>query len=88
MFKVFQIECRVRKLKEAVHDFEKMGFEVEWGSNPKTACTAYIKFINGPMIELFVIPSIAFYLSYFSGIVYGTSARKRWQNGAKKRRNL
>lgn len=88
MFKVFQIEYRVKKLKEAVHDFEKMGFEVEWGSNPKTACTAYIKFINGPMIDLFVIPSIAFYLSYFSGIVYGTSARKRWQKWCRKKEGI
>lgn len=79
MFKIYQIQCRVKDLKATVKDFEDLGFEVEWGGRPDRAYNVWIKFNKGPMIEIFRMPGIAYYLSYIRGFFYGKGSCKRWQ---------
>lgn len=83
MFEVHQIVCKVNNIKTAVEDFEKLGFRVEWGGKPGKSYNAYVKFENGPMIELFTMPVVAYYLSAILGIYYGKNAREKWQKWCK-----
>lgn len=48
---------RVDDLPTAVRDYEKLGFTVEWGSDPDSAHNALIRFPCGPFLELLTVPA-------------------------------
>lgn len=78
MLKVSHILCRVHDIKKAVHDYEKAGFQVEWGRNPKNSLNAFIWFDQGPFIELFEMKRFMSPIQFPLGILYGKSMRERW----------
>lgn len=78
MLKVSHILCRVHDIKKAVHDYEKAGFQVEWGRNPKNSLNAFIWFDQGPFIELFEMKRFMSPIQIPLGILYGRSMRERW----------
>lgn len=78
MLKISHILCRVHDIKKAVHDYEKAGFQVEWGRNPKNSLNAFIWFDQGPFIELFEMKRFMSPIQFPLGILYGRSMRERW----------
>lgn len=80
MLKINQLQCKVTDLQKAVNDFTELGFTVCWGSDPEKASNAFIYFDKGPVIELFLMPDIAYYAASVFGIFYGSSAKRRWKH--------
>lgn len=78
MLKISHIQCRVHDIKKAVHDYEKAGFQVEWGRDPKNSLNAFIWFNQGPFIELFEMKRFMSPIQFPLGILYGRSMRERW----------
>ncbi|MFT9820535.1 VOC family protein [Lysinibacillus sp. NPDC056185] len=76
--KISHIQCRVNNIKKAVSNFEKAGFQVEWGRNPKNSLNAFIWFEQGPFIELFEMKWFMSPISVPLGIIYGNSMHERW----------
>ena len=80
MLKCAHVICKVSDIKQAVIDFRKLGFSVEWGSNPKKADNALIWFNEGPFIELFEEKSFYYkfnkMISIFCGSAAGNKLRK------------
>lgn len=79
MLKINQLQCKVTDLQKAVSDFKELGFTVCWGADPERASNAFIYFENGPVIELFLMPDIAYYAASVFGVFYGSSAKRRWK---------
>ncbi|MFY0517544.1 VOC family protein [Lysinibacillus sp. UGB7] len=88
MLKISHIQCRVNNIKKAVSDFEKAGFHVEWGRNPKNSLNAFIWFEQGPFLELFEMKRFMSAISFPLGIIYGKSMRERWQKWMVQREGL
>lgn len=78
MLKISHIQCRVNNIKEAVNNFERAGFQVEWGRNPKNSLNAFIWFEEGPFIELFEMKRFMLPIGFPLGLIYGASMRARW----------
>ncbi len=77
MLKCCQIICKVKNVKKAVENLKKVGFSVQWGSEPNKANNAFLWFEKGPFIEFFSMSSYWYYLSVPFGLIYGQAARKR-----------
>jgi hypothetical protein len=54
------ILCKVNDLAQAVDDYEKLGFTVQWGNPPEKAVNALIWFEQGPFIELLLARKVGF----------------------------
>ena len=74
MLKCAHVICKVNNIKQAVIDFQKLGFSVEWGSNPQKADNALIWFNEGPFIELFEEKSFYYKFSRMISIFCGSAA--------------
>jgi catechol 2,3-dioxygenase-like lactoylglutathione lyase family enzyme len=53
MFQIGHVLIKVQDLKEAVRDYEELGFRVSYGSAPDKATNAMIYFEDGSFLELF-----------------------------------
>jgi|GEM_PF-1169542 len=80
MLKCSHILCKVNRIADAVRDFQKLGFNVTWGSDPARAHNALLWFERGPFVELFQIPRAAAYLRHPLGWFYGQAAGSRWHS--------
>lgn len=83
MLKCAHIICKVNNLSQAVKDFKRLGFSVEWGSVPTKSNNALIWFGKGPFIELFE-ESKGYYIfskliSLFCGKAAGDKLHKWYQ---------
>ncbi|MGM7636987.1 VOC family protein [Bacillus sp. Hm123] len=88
MLKISHIQCRVHDIKKAVSDYEKAGFQVEWGRNPKNSLNAFIWFEQGPFIELFEMKRFMSLIKFPLGIMYGKSMGERWMKWTVHREGL
>jgi hypothetical protein len=79
------ILCKVASIKNAVRDFEALGFSLEWGSSPQRAHNALLWFEKGPFIELFELPSGFRYLRRPLGWIHGRAAGARLARWAQSR---
>lgn len=88
LLKISHIQCRVHDIKKAVSDYEKAGFQVEWGRNPKNSLNAFIWFEQGPFIELFEMKQFMSLIKVPLGLLYGKSMGERWMKWMVQREGL
>jgi len=80
--KLSHIQFKVEDLHCAVKDFERLGFTVEYGKEPKKATNAFIWFGQDAFFEIITMPKMAEKLAYPLGILFGKGMRLRWKKYA------
>lgn len=81
--KCSHILCRVNDIAMAVRDYERLGFAMQWGSDPARADNALLWFEEGPFIEFFQIPKSFAHFGVLLGLAKGAAAGKRWSAWAR-----
>lgn len=77
--KLSHIQLKVRDIHKAVEDYRKLGFNVDWGRDPKKSTNAFIWFGKDVFIEIFSMEPTIEKMAQILGFFYGKGMKSRWK---------